>query len=528
MGRTCVAILLVACALALNAHAQSVADLKKEVEQLRKDIAAREGSKASAIGNVDSALGAKYGPNTPVTTKAGKLQIGGLVQVWYQHIANDQVGIVTAAGGNGLDNSAGGFPPPEPNETLDNDTFRIRRTELRFTMDIHENITGYVMIDPAREANITFTPVPTFPAHNARFGGNNTNLQSGVGLQAGNNTIIPQLLQDAYINFHGFVPHHDFTIGQFKPPAGEEAWRNSGQLEFVERAMVTAVNNVRDLGLMVHGSFVDNRVQYWAGVFNGPDGTVLTDPEILEGGNRSDDNDAKDIAFRLAVRPVWNAQCWYGRLELGGARTDGWRGESGQGFNVDQAINGLNRSETAISRTAAWVWYRPGGEVRGWWLRYEYGNGHDRYTPSRGFNTNLLAIGGATDADGNVIGQLNPKPVNVEGWYFGTGYKLSDSRWADDLKECGRIGSMLHDMEFVFRAEQYENIAAEDLVRPDRETDQFKTTAYTAGFNYYIKGHDCKIQANYIWVDEPSDNNPNRGLREVDNNQFVLAFQVMF
>jgi len=526
MGRTCVGILLFACAFSLTARAsQGVDDLKREVEQLRKDITAK-GDDKSQIGRVESALGSKYGPNNPVVTKTGKLQIGGLVQVWYQHIGNDQVGIATAAPGNGIDNASGGVAnPPEPNETLDNDTFRIRRTELRFSIDIHENVSAYVMIDPARENNITFTPPPTFANHNARFGGANTNLQNGSGLQNGN-TIVPQLLQDAYINYHGVVPFHDFTIGQFKPPAGEEAWRNSGQLEFVERAMVTSINNVRDIGAMVHGSFLDGRVQYWAGLFNGPE-SVLIDPEIIEAGNRTDDNDAKDIAFRLSVRPVWDKEKWHGRLELGGARTDGWHGESGQGYNVDQAINGLNRSETAINKTAAWLWYRPGGPVRGLWLRYEYGNGHDRYTPSRGFDTNLLAIGGATDGNGDASGQLNPKPVNAEGWYFGLGYKLSESRWAEDLQNCGRA-SFLHDFEFAFRAEQYENIAAEDLVRPDRETDLFKTTAYTAGVNWYLKGHDCKIQANYIWVDEPSDNNPNRGLREVSNNQFILAFQVMF
>ena len=37
-----------------------------------------------------------------------------------------------------------------------------------------------------------------------------------------------------------------------------------------------------------------------------------------------------------------------------------------------------------------------------------------------------------------------------------------------------------------------------------------KTQAYTAGVNYYIKGYDAKIQANYIWVDEPSDGTPTR------------------
>ncbi|MFH0938631.1 MAG: porin [Planctomycetota bacterium] len=518
-------IIAVALFLTVSASqaASPVEDLRKEVEKLRKDVSKQETAAKSSVGRLNDLASAKYGPDAPVTTKNGKLQIGGLLQVWFQSIQNDHVGIVKAAAGNNLDNSPGGFPPPEPNEVLDNDTFRIRRAELRFTLDIHENVLAYVMIDPARESNITFTPVPTFPAHNAVF--SNPNLRTGSGLQSGQ-TIIPQLLQDAYINFHGIVPHHDFTIGQFKPPAGEEAWRSSGHLEFVERAMVTAINNVRDIGAMMHGTWVDNRVQYWVGVFNGPDGTVLTDPEILEGGNRSDDNNAKDIAWRVAVRPVWSQEKWWGRLELGYARTDGYRGSSGTGFDPDLATNGLNRAQTAINRQGAWAWYRPNGEVKGWWLRGEWGSGKDCYSASRGFRTNLLSTGGATDVNGNIVGQLNPTPVTVQGWHFDTGYKLSNSIWAESLKSGNGCVRWLHDIEFAFRYETYQNVAAEDLVQPDRHTDQFKTHAYTAGINYYLKNHDVKLQANYIWVNDPSDNT--RGLREVKNNVFVVAFQVMF
>jgi len=59
-------------------------------------------------------------------------------------------------------------------------------------------------------------------------------------------------------------------------------------------------------------------------------------------------------------------------------------------------------------------------------------------------------------------------------------------------------------------------------------TDNFKTEVWTAGINYYIKGHNAKIQANYNAVDEQSDGNPGRGLREVRNDNFVVNFQVAF
>src|SRR5205814_2680286 len=94
------------------------------------------------------------------------------------------------------------------------------------------------------------------------------------------------------------------------------------------------------------------RLQYWVGACNGPDGTVLTDPEIVEGGNRSDDNNDKDLCFRLLGQPVWDQKKWYGRLETGVARTDGYRGKSGHAFDPDLQINSINKERTAICRTA--------------------------------------------------------------------------------------------------------------------------------------------------------------------------------
>lgn len=522
MTRVASVVIFVALfAVAGTARAGSgVDDLKKEVEKLRKEIAKKQDGGAAIGGKVDEFVAGKYGPNTCVTTKNGKLAIGGLVQVWYQSVQNDNRGVFVPADANQLDPSdlyAGGpgFYAPETNETHDNDTFRIRRAELSFSLDIHENITAYLMMDPASEHSVTYLPLPTFQAHNAR-------LKNPVAAGQFGPRIRPTLLQDAYINYHGVVPHHDFTIGQFKPPAGEEAWRSSGQLEFVERAMVTAINNMRDIGVMLHGTWLENRVQYWVGGFNGPDGTVLTDPEVFFGGNRSDDNDAKDLAWRVSVRPVWSKEKWYGRLELGYHRTDGVRGEAA-GIDRNTPLNALNSPHTDINRQGAWAWYRPNGPVKGWWLRGEWGSGKDRYSYFAQPTTSL-ALGDADDGTQSTWAA----PVTASGWYFGTGYKMSDTILAEGLKSGNAFEKVLHDLEFAFRYETYQNIATEDLNDSQSQTDQFKTQAYTAGLNYYIKGHDCKIQANYIWVDEPSDGNPGRGIREMRNNVFVVAFQVMF
>ncbi|HYG73722.1 MAG TPA: porin [Planctomycetota bacterium] len=510
-------------------HAGStVEDLRGEVDRLRKEINAKEEAKASsAIGGVDRRLRGRYGPRYPVgirSTEGVKLEIQGLLQIWYQSVQNDNLGITTEP----LSFNPNPRRLQEQNELLDNDTFRIRRTELRFSIEVNENISAFFMIDPAREHNPMFYPMPTLPRHNVPSGAN-VPFAEGFIPQA---DLKPRLLQDAYISFDGIVPHHSFAIGQFKPPSGEEASRNSGQLDFVERSMVTGINNVRDIGAMVSGYWLEDRVRYAFGLFNGPSGTIFSDPEVVEAGNRSDDNDEKDLAVRLAVRPVWSTEKWYGRLEVGYHRTEGIHGEAGTGFDPDfEQLNATNNERTAVNRQGAWAWYRPNGKVKGFWLRGEWGSGHDRFGADNS-TTGLLGIGsvdkGVTGARGESgFTQANPSPVTVSGWYFATGYRLADSIFAAKLKES-KSGRILNNIEFAFRYESFENVNAEDLLQSDRHTDQFKTQVYTAGINYYIKGRETKIQINYLFVDDPSSGNPVRGLREVRNDALVVNFQLGF
>ncbi len=502
-------------------------DLRAQVDQLRKDLNDKEKNTPKApIAQAELALENRYGPNAIVTNRQGKLTMGGLLQCWFQCPEKDNIGNSTQQlffpPGNGTPQLR-----KETNEGNQNSTFRIRRSELHFTYQVDEHISGFVLLDPAREANPGFYPLPTFPKHNTP-NGNLQVLQTGE-IQSKN--VQPRVLQDAYINFSGYVPHHSFTIGQFKPPAGEEAFRNSGQLDFVERAMVTGINNVRDLGAMVSGTWFDDRLKYSFGAFNGPSGTILSDPEITEAGNRTDDNSKKDFAWRIAGRPVWDTKKWYGRLELGYAQTNGVHGGNGQEYDPDFSTNSLDRQRTAVRRNAAWAWYRPEGPVKGWWLRGEWGDGHDRY--GSGAITSFLGIGSVDlgqngPRGGNGFTQRNPAPVTAEGWYFSTGYYMPESIFEPSLKKGGVLDKALANMEFAFRYEVYQNLAMENPANPDRNTLQFKTSVYTSGLNYYVSGRGTKVQFNYMIVRDPTSSNPQLGLREVNNNVFVVNFQVGF
>jgi hypothetical protein len=487
----------------IQAAEPALEDLRHEVELLRKQIAA-----STQLDPVQKQLATRAGvpfvPNAPVMTKAGKLRIGGLLQVWAYSIQNDNAGVEDVP--QAIVSNAGSAAR---NEEADNDSFRVRRAEIRFALDIHENISAFVTIDPAREA----TAFPSFPDNQASAGSGDHSAYFfdpcqcdgpiadprgiGAGVGTGN-----RMLQDAYINYHGVIPHHDVSIGQFKRRLGEEGTRDSGMLDFAERAIITQPAELRDLGLQAHGTWWNDRFQYWVGLFDGAGSA------FQQRSNRSDDNDAKDVSATLQIQPLKH-ETW-GNLELGYSLLYGIEGEAAGFTPGTTPINGLNRNETVRVMQYAWASYAPGGPVRGWWTRGEWGLYRDRFAPSQA-------------ASGEDVFSTDPAPFNIQGWYVSTGYHLGRSRFA------GCAPQFLRSTEFAFRYESAQNIFFHDLVLPERRFDLFKTQVYTAGINYYVKGQNVKVQLNYNWVvEEDNVDKDDRQLRETRNNSLVLSLQTLF
>ena len=490
-------------------------DVRKELEALRQEISALRREKSISKAPIETTAAKvvenKYGPNASVATKQGKLTIGGLLQVWYHSIQNDNLGYF----GN-INVPAGAVGGGDTNEGNDNDTFRIRRAEIKFTMDITEHIQAVVMLDPAR-------PAAGFPTANTNLGGAKRSITASVpgNIQSGDFTAGARLFQDGYILYHRFVPHHNFQIGQFKPPVGEEGIRSSSALDFAERSLLGQLGDKRDLGLTVHGTWWEDRFQYWFGLFNNAGnlhGSSGSDQQ-----NRADDNDEKDLVYRLLLRPVWKNETW-GDLELGWSSQYGVHGEAGDSNKrAGATIDGLNREPTDAVRHYAWAAYMPGGPVKGWWMRGEYAYIKDRNAPAAvsGFNNTFSTS--ATSTFGRLTtptAQNNPNPFSVEGFYVATGYQISKSIFKD------KVPKWFQPFEFTFRYEQFENVTTSDLISPNIKTDTFASDVYTAGFNYYIKGHNAKIQANYHWAGEPNRDMGVRKVREVRNDSLIVAFQV--
>ena len=192
-------------------------------------------------------------PNN-VETGIGKVKFTGLVQGWF------------AAGDQGF-----------------NDTFRMRRAELRFTGDIMPNVRWSVMFDLAKALSVNTT--------GSSISGSPVIRSVGVNQAS-------RVFQEAHITLSHFKKAN-IQIGQFKIPVSHEGLQSSAALDTVERALFLTdrgrgggLGDARDIGIMAFGP-LSEQVDYQFGIFNG----------VGENQNDVDQNEQKAVAGRFVFRP---------------------------------------------------------------------------------------------------------------------------------------------------------------------------------------------------------------------------------
>jgi hypothetical protein len=226
---------------------------QSEVEALRAQIAALttrlDTLEADQLKTADAAKAA----SSTVSSKL-PVTVSGLLQVHYL-----------------------GFP--QNNGAAQNETFRLRRGELRLTGNITPRISGTILIDPAKGLRL------------------NT---SGTTLSVNQSTNILQEIQLSYLLNQSKTSPLYGDIGQFKIPVGYEGdLVSSSALQTVERALMFrqrdvangGYGDIRDSGAELRGSF--NRFDYRLGVFNG----------LGERQNDLATSDTKALLARLVYKP---------------------------------------------------------------------------------------------------------------------------------------------------------------------------------------------------------------------------------
>lgn len=121
-------------------------------------------------------------------------------------------------------------------------------------------------------------------------------------------------LLDAYLNFN-YDPRMQFRIGRYRVPFTYDWYALNNQFLPTPERSVFAINEGynRNLGAMLHGELLDERVDYALAAVNGPRNSYV------------DTNADKDLLGYLNVRPFMQSECYdyLKHLNVGGSMTWG-------------------------------------------------------------------------------------------------------------------------------------------------------------------------------------------------------------
>ncbi|HEX6901962.1 MAG TPA: porin [Thermoanaerobaculia bacterium] len=260
-----------------------------------------------------------------------------------------------------------------------------------------------------------------------------------------NTSALRAQMTDGYITWNRY-PEANMRIGQFKTPFGFEQLYGDPRLLTIERSLVNdRLTLSRQIGAQVSGEFLEKRLTYALGSFNG--NSV---------NNNFNDDDRFLTAGRLAGTP------WQGKLGSSSASWSvGGNGFSSKDANVPLSDLGLDSTPATPDRDGVFSGERQGlgvdtqfqaGPLEIW---VEYLKVHfepDSLLPSPDF-----------DADG--------------GYVQGSYYIVPDR------------------FQAVLKYETFD---------PGTQRDDDETDTATLGATLYLKGHDLKLMVNYLRTNPPN------------------------
>ncbi|HEY1066121.1 MAG TPA: porin, partial [Pirellulales bacterium] len=209
-----------------------------------------------------------------------------------------------------------GTPPPEPVEAKPekqpltgffDDGFKFESTDGEFQLQIHNetqlDLRAYAeKLDPVDQFGFTV------PRMRLIFNGHLTKpIEYNVSINKGLGSLD---LLDAFFNFN-YDPRFQVRIGRFRAPFTYDWYALSNQFLLTPERSIFAINYGynRNVGGMIHGEVLDERLDYAVAVVNGPRNSYI------------DENAAKDVLGYVNVRPFGQSESFpfLHNLNLGGA-----------------------------------------------------------------------------------------------------------------------------------------------------------------------------------------------------------------
>ncbi|MHB8765265.1 MAG: OprO/OprP family phosphate-selective porin, partial [Deferrisomatales bacterium] len=286
------------------------------------------------------------------------------------------------------------------------------------------------------------------------------------------------VLEDAYLSYTVADPL-TLTLGQFKPPQARQELTSSGSQQFVDRSLANDTFNLGyDIGIEASGSFLEDRIAYALGLFNGNGESE---------GNRETDH---LFAARLDLNP------------LGAFKRDevAWGGDQPL-VNVGGSYAFIALSDADAERLGT------GNEI------------FDKALDIDGFDgADFVAAFGdeldVTVCTANFHAQWMGASLGAEYYWMN-----ADPKEGDDFDADGyyvQAGYMVLPKRLEVAA-RYSAIESED----DNASEKFDRSELQLGVNVYLDKHNAKLQADYTRVDD--DLNDDR-----DDSIFRAQAQLIF
>ncbi|MFO1021712.1 MAG: porin [Planctomycetales bacterium] len=209
-------------------------------------------------------------------------------------------------------------PAPKPKDAATKSSFfegfKWETQDGEYTVNLHSEIQV-----ETRTYTLDTDPVNQFgfdvPRARIIFNGRLTKpIEYNVSFNKGLGTVD---LLDAYLNFN-YDPRFQFRIGRYRVPFTYDWYALNNQFLPTPERSVFAINQGynRNVGAMIHGELLDERVDYALAAANGPRNSYV------------DNNADKDLMAYLNVRPFMQSECYdslkhfnIGARSLGGFRT---------------------------------------------------------------------------------------------------------------------------------------------------------------------------------------------------------------
>lgn len=291
-------------------------------------------------------------------------------------------------------------------------------------------------------------------------------------------------LNDGYMNIDYF-PQAQLQFGQFKTPFSMEELHSDNWIDFIERSLINDLAPSRDLGAMLHGGLLNNKLYYQLGVFNG-----------YKMNEASDADSGKDLALRLVIAPFKDSENWAFRgLRLGGAMTYGKQDlDTDQWWNSGEWKTAAGTEYLAVKDSVE----HDGDRIRsGLELYWDWGS---TALKSEYINTSLNDLQlGATEDD-----------FNIRGGYVSLVHNLTGEKFVYKNGKPGRLipkhnfdphtshwGAFQMGLRYA-RLEADADLLDQGFVDSTRYTD--KASSWTFGINWYFNPM-VRFMLNYNHVD---------------------------